>query len=132
MRYLTAEEILFIHSAIIDETGGLHGVRDLGAIESAAARLKQTFGGQALYPSLFDKAAALFHSLIHFHPFLDGNKRTAIAAAGVFLEWNGFLITVSNRFLEDFTLKAAINHLDIDAIAIWFKKHTKSLSPSRF
>jgi death-on-curing protein len=75
-----------MHEAIIVETGGLPGLRDATMLHSAVARPFATFGGQELYPTDFEKAAALFHSLIKSHPFMDGTKRTALAAALYFLE----------------------------------------------
>ena len=61
--YLTAEQVLFIHYRLVSETGGEHGVRDIGLLESAIARPKATFDGQELYTNIFDKAAALMESL---------------------------------------------------------------------
>ena len=61
MKYLTAEQILFIHARVVAETGGSHGVHDLGLLESAVARPQATFEGKDLYPDLFHKAAALLH-----------------------------------------------------------------------
>ena len=90
MTYLTVEQLLFLHSRIIDETGGLHGVRDLKLLQSAIARPKTTVGGKEAYAGVFSKAAALMESLARNHPFLDGNKRTAIAGAGIFLLRNGY------------------------------------------
>ena len=84
MKFLTAEQILFIHARLIDETGGSHGVRDLSMLLSAAGRPQATYGSQDLYPDFFHKAGALMDSLIRNHPFLDGNKRTGIAAAVLF------------------------------------------------
>jgi death on curing protein len=75
-----------IHEIIIAETGGLPGLREATLLHSAVARPFATFGGQELYPSDFEKAAALFHSLIKSHPFMDGTKRTAFASALFFLE----------------------------------------------
>jgi len=68
---------------------GSHGVRDLHLLEAAAARPQATFEGKDLYSDIFSKAAALLDSIIRNHPFLDGNKRTAIGAACLFLERNG-------------------------------------------
>lgn len=82
---------------MIDKTGGSHGVRDLGLLESAVMRPKATFGGEELYSDVFSKAAALMHSLIRNHPFVDGNKRTGIAAAGLFLAQNGVQLTGKKR-----------------------------------
>ena len=75
-----------IHDWIIRNTGGLEGLRDVMMLHSAVARPFATFANQELYPDDFDKAAALFHSLIKNHPFMDGTKRTALAAALYFLE----------------------------------------------
>lgn len=90
MKYPTAEQVLFIHAHIIDVTGGAHGVRDVGLLQSAAARSQATFGGSDLYADLISMSAALIESLSRNHPFLDGNKRTAFVATGVFPEMNGY------------------------------------------
>src|SRR2546427_1327420 len=79
-----------IHEVIIAETGGLAGLREAALLHAAVARPFATFGGQELYPSDFEKAAALFHSLIKSHPFMDGTKRTAFAAAVYFLHERGY------------------------------------------
>lgn len=75
-----------IHEVVIAETGGLIGMRDGLMLHSAVARPFATFAGQELYQTDFEKAAALFHSLIKSHPFMDGTKRTAFAATLFFLE----------------------------------------------
>ncbi len=79
-----------MHEVIIAETGGLPGLRDAAMLHSAIARPFSTFDGVELYPTDFEKAAALFHSLIKSHPFMDGTKRTALAAALYFLERCGY------------------------------------------
>ncbi|MBN2148007.1 MAG: type II toxin-antitoxin system death-on-curing family toxin, partial [Anaerolineales bacterium] len=107
MKYLTPEQVLFIHARLITETGGEHGVLDIGLLQSAMARPQATFDGQNLYPELFSKVAALLESLIGNHAFVDGNKRTAITAAGLFLLLNGYRLTANNQELEDFTLQCA-------------------------
>jgi death-on-curing protein len=122
---LSAEQVLFIHARLVDEAGGMHGVRDLGLLRSAVARPRATFGGEDLYPDIFRKAAALMESLILNHPFLDGNKRTAISAAGLFLLRNGQQLTVTQQALEQFTMDMALKRRDIEDAANWFKKHTK-------
>ena len=78
MSHLTAEQVLFIHYRLIEETGGIHGIRDIPLLQSAVARPMATFGSDDLYPDIFSKAAALMHSIIKNHPFVDGNKRTSI------------------------------------------------------
>ncbi len=81
-----------IHAAVLAETGGLEGLRDAHLLHAAAARPFATFGGQPLYRSEFEQAAALFHSLIKSHPFMDGTKRTAFLSALWFLHLCGHAI----------------------------------------
>ena len=122
MNYLTSEQILFIHSRIIDATGGAHGVADIGLLQSATARPKATFEGKELYQDIFHKAAALIESLIKNHPFVDGNKRTAIASAGIFLQVNGFTLETSQEELVRFTLDMATGRTSFEVAVKWFKK----------
>ena len=75
MKTLTIQQVLFIHSRLITETGGTAGLRDIGLLESAMARPFASFDGKDLYPGLFAKASAMLDSLVNNHPFLDGNKR---------------------------------------------------------
>lgn len=125
MRYLTAQQVLFLHARLIAETGGSHGVRDTGLLASAVARPQATFEGKDLYPDLFSKAAALMQSLIRNHPFVDGNKRTGIAAAGLFLKRNGWQLTAGNAELESFTLHVADAQPDVAQIATWLEEHSR-------
>ena len=83
MRYLTLGEVVDLHRAVIEETGGASGIRDLGALESALAQPKASFGGVDLHASLADKAAALCFSLVNNHAFIDGNKRIGHAATEI-------------------------------------------------
>ncbi|MFQ5616633.1 MAG: type II toxin-antitoxin system death-on-curing family toxin, partial [Anaerolineales bacterium] len=111
----------------IDETGGGHGVRDLGLLEAAVMRPQATFGGEELYPEVFLKAAALLHSLIRNHPFVDGNKRTGITAAGLFLMQNGHQLAASNPELEAFALSVATSGLEIEALATWLEENSQPI-----
>ena len=121
--YLTAEQILFLHARLISETGGAHGVRDVGLLASAAARPRATFEGADLYPDLYAKAAALMDSLVHNHPFTDGNKRVGIAAAALFMRRNGRRLTATNAELEQFTLRVAESAVDLSEMAAWLESH---------
>jgi death on curing protein len=125
MNYLTAEQVLFIHARLIAETGGAHGVRDLGMLLSAVARPQATFDGRDLNPELFSKAAALLESLIGNHAFVDGNKRTAITAVGVFLQLNDYRLTATNHELVDFTLQCAQHLLPLDQMVGWIENHSE-------
>jgi death-on-curing protein len=89
MRYLTVEEVLEINAEVI---GGGHALRDLGLLESAVARPQASAFGADAYPDLASKAAALLHSLVLNHAFVDGNKRTAVLSTLVFLDLNGYVV----------------------------------------
>ncbi|MDX1474855.1 MAG: type II toxin-antitoxin system death-on-curing family toxin, partial [Reinekea sp.] len=124
---LTVPQILFLHTRLIEETGGSQGLRDLGLLESATARPQVSFSGEDLYPDLFTKAAALMDSLVNNHPFLDGNKRTGISAAGLFLLQNGLRLTTTQTEMERFTLKVASSTVEIAEIAAWFQENSRQI-----
>ena len=123
-QYLTAEQVLFLHSRLIAETGGGHGVLDLGMLLSALERRQSTFGGEDLYQDLISKTVALMDSLIRNHPFVDGNKRTAITAAGVFLRLNGYHLVVENAEMVRFTMECAQSRVSLDEISEWFRRYS--------
>jgi death on curing protein len=122
--YLTAAQVLFIHARLLAETGGAAGIRDLGLLEAAVARPQATFDGQDLYPDRFAKAAALMASLVGNHPFVDGNKRVGITAAGLFLLRNGLRLTATNEELEAMALAVAQGFMGPAQISAWFIEHT--------
>ena len=124
-RYLTPQEVLFIHARLIATTGGEHGIRDLGLLESAVARPQATFDGADLYPELFLKTAALMESLSQNHPFVDGNKRTAITAAAMFLQLNGFRLQITNAEMERFTMMVVGERPSLESIATWFETNSQ-------
>jgi death-on-curing protein len=122
-RYLTVEQVLFLHTRVIDETGGTHGVRELGLLESALMRPRATFATRELYPDILAKAAALLQSLVQNHAFLDGNKRTGLIAMGLFLRFNSWQLLADNQEAETFILAIAVSKLDLTAIQAWLKQH---------
>ncbi|MDP3725355.1 MAG: type II toxin-antitoxin system death-on-curing family toxin [Nanoarchaeota archaeon] len=128
MIYLTEVQLLLIHSLIIEETGGLHGVRDHNAIHGIIAVPRQNVFGKELYLTIFQKAAAYARNTILNHPFLDGNKRTGMSAAFVFMENNGFVSIAEEGEIERFALKLIEEKLDIEVIADWLENHTKKLA----
>ena len=85
MRYISLGQVLELHRRIIEQSGGTPGILNLGALESAVQQPRMTFGGEDLYTTLAEKAAALAFSIIRNHPFIDGNKRTGHAAMEVSL-----------------------------------------------
>lgn len=124
MKYLSPHQVLFLHARLIEETGGSHGVRDMGLLLSALGRPQATFEGKDLHPTIYQKAAALAESMINNHPFVDGNKRTGIGTAVLFLSLNGYVVTASNQELLDLTMEIAQKRNSIDEIANWFERYS--------
>lgn len=129
--YLSVEQVLFIYDQVIEETGGAFGVRDIGALRAAVERPKAGFAGVDAYPDLFAKAAALLESLCNNHPFLDGNKRVAYVAAGLFLELNGYELIAARRAAEPFMLRVAQGQMSLQQLRAWLRKYAKKIRPSR-
>jgi len=92
VKYLTSQQVLYIHDQMIKRFGGSMGIRDIGLLESAVGRPLASFDGKDLYLDIFYKSAALLQSLLKNHPFVDGNKRTALSSAGLFLRINGYIL----------------------------------------
>ncbi len=125
MRYLNTKDVLLLHHLAIENAGGSHGIRDLNLIESAVNRPRASFAGKDLYPTIFEKAAALCQSLIKNHPFVDGNKRTALYAAMTFLELNGYKFVAEQEEVVEFGVKIDNENLSLAEIAAWFKTHSR-------
>ncbi len=123
MKHLTVEEILFLHHMLIKKTGGAPGIRDLGLLQSAAARPSAGFARTEAYPSSIDKAAVLAHSIISNHPLIDGNKRTGIAAAGLFLRKNDLFLKTTQDEMIQFTLKIARGEISWQEISTWLARY---------
>jgi death-on-curing protein len=119
VRYLSLEEVLELHRMVIQQSGGMPGLRDPNGLESALAQPRMTFGGEDLYPSLVDKAATLGFSLIRNHPFVDGNKRIGHAVMEAFLVLNGYEIQASVDEQEGIILRLAAGELDRAAFTAW-------------
>lgn len=124
-KYPTLDEVVAIHFRVTEKTGGSQGVRDWDLLSSALGRPQATFGGEDLYPDIFSKAAALIQSLSSNHPFVDGNKRTALTTLEYFLHLNGHNLKATQREKVDFTLWAENEKPTLEQIADWIKKHTK-------
>lgn len=125
LKFLSVKDVLLLHVLAIDESGGSHGLRDLGLLESAVMRPQSTFAGADLYPDIFSKAAALLHSLLMNHPFVDGNKRTAIYAAMTFVELNGYKFKASQKEVVAIALKVENEKLSVEEIFGWLETHAK-------
>jgi death-on-curing protein len=122
-RYLSLEEVLGFYKGVMEQSGGSAGIRSLGGLESALAQPLMTFGGNDLYPTLVDKAAALGFSLVMNHPFVDGNKRIGHAVMETFLVLNGFEISSDVDEQEGVILKLAAGELGREAFTDWLEGH---------
>ena len=127
MNSLNLEHLLEIHALVVEATGGSAGLRDLGRLEAAIASQTQNVFGDELYPTIFDKAAAIIRGIIADHPFVDGNKRTAMLAGLTLIELNGLHFKTQSGEIEDFAVRIATDKLDIPSIALWLRDRTDSL-----
>lgn len=127
MKYLTTDQVLLIHSRSIKRFGGSEGIRDIGLIESAVARPQASFGGKDLYKNIFEKSAALLQSLLKNHAFIDGNKRTALSSAGIFLKINGFELINTHKEELEFAIEVDNENLTLKKISTWLKKNSKKI-----
>ena len=125
IQYLSIEEILRLHFKVVKDYGGSHGVRDEGRLLSVEAVPKQEVFGEEQYKTMFEKAAVYFRNIIADHPFVDGNKRTAVTVCGIFLLRNGHRLNTSPKELEDFAVQVTTDHLGVPAIAVWLKNYSR-------
>lgn len=128
MRYLTLGEVVELHRRLLEATGGAPGIRDVGALESAVAQPKATFGGVDLYPTLVEKAVALCVSLVQGHPFVDGNKRAGHAAMETCLVLNGSEIGATVEEQERLMLDRAAGRIGRTQLTEWLRHHVKPLA----
>ena len=129
--YPSVEDVLQLHEKILlpETGGGSPGIRDKGAVDAALARAKQSAGGQDAFPTIYEKAAAIYESIAGIrHPFVDGNKRTAAVVLVAFLETNKVELEATDEELENMTLAVAGEFPpkpDFDEIVEWIREHSK-------
>lgn len=120
---LTKEQILLLHTQLIETTGGSDGIRDLGLLESALESPFQFYSGEELYPSIQAKAARLCYGLVKNHAMIDGNKRIGCHAMLVFLELNGYEMEYTQKELSDLILDVAADRKQYEDILHWLLAH---------
>ena len=113
--HLTIDDVKEIHDLVIAEFGGSRGVRDEGLLHSAVAAAQATVGGESPFADLTEVAAAYLFYLCRNHSFIDGNKRTAMTAAIVFLRLNSVGVVPDSDKWEALILDVAASHVDRDA-----------------
>lgn len=119
--HLTVEIVRDIHKAVIDEFGGLRGVRDEALLSSAVAAPQASFGGQSPFADLIEVAAAYLFYICRNHAFNDGNKRAALASAIVFLRLNGVEPAPDHPDWETLVLDIAASRIDREAATERFR-----------
>ena len=119
IRYLTASDLYNINNDVME---GNTLVRDMHLLNSAARRPSMVLFGQAQFPTVLEKAAALLHSLAYHHLFMDGNKRTAVRAVTLFLKLNGYVITWDYDDEYPYVLEVAQGQHDVPQIAQWLSE----------
>jgi death-on-curing protein len=124
---ITKDEILTLHKLSIEKYGGADGIRDEGLLESAIARPYQTFAGEDLYHSVFERAAAIGESLIINHPFVDGNKRTGFLGMFALLNLEGFTLSAPEDEAYKITIDISTGTTKFEEILDWLKANTKAL-----
>ena len=123
--HLSLEQVLALHRLQRRRFGGAGGLRERGALEAALGRPQMTFGGEDLYPDVAAKAAALMHSLVMNHPFVDGNERVGAHAAVLFLLANRFQPGFAPGELTEVTLGVARGEVSAEALTIWIRQRTR-------
>lgn len=125
MIWISTEDILLIHSRVIEGSGGLDGLRDRNGLEAAIAAPMQTFDGQELYPSAIEKIARLGFGLASNHAFVDGNKRISAMMTQLLLKWNGYDLTLRTGELADMFIAIADGTAKEKDLLDWVYAHLR-------
>lgn len=125
MIWISAEDVILIHSRVIQGSGGLDGLRDRDGLEAAVFAPMQTFGGQELYPSDTEKIARLGFGLASNHAFVDGNKRIGAMVTQLLLKWNGYDLTLRAGELADMFIAIADGTANGKDLLDWVYAHLR-------
>jgi death-on-curing protein len=121
--FLTLDEVLVAHEEQIRLFGGSSGIRDSGLLLSAMGNVEATFEGVFLHETVFEMAAAYLHGLCRNHPFVDGNKRTALSAALTFLDTNQIEVHAEENELVDLVISVAEGKTSKAGVAVFLEEH---------
>lgn len=128
-KFISKESILKIHKVMIDTFGGSYGVRDQSLLDSAIYMPESGFGGSFFHQSLFDKASACLYHIAKNHPFIDGNKRIALACTETFLRVNGYKLKKESKLeIYDFVIEVASSHeITKEKIALFLEANSEKI-----
>ncbi|HLC07641.1 MAG TPA: type II toxin-antitoxin system death-on-curing family toxin [Candidatus Babeliales bacterium] len=122
IKFLTLEDVKLIQINQINRYGGLHGLRDENLLDSAINYPRATFDQKYLHPDIYHMASSYMYAIIKNHPFLDGNKRTGLIVAILFLAYNDIFIDAQDDELFDLTVSMAQSKITESEAAIFFKQ----------
>lgn len=122
MIWVSADDVVALHSKIIKKTGGIDGVRDSSGLEAAVAAPLQSFGGEDFYPTTIDKIACLGYGLAANHAFIDGNKRIGALMTQLLLQWNGYRLVLNRGELADMFIAIADGSAGEIELLDWINK----------
>lgn len=123
MIWITAEDVIVLHSRVIEKSGGLDGLRDRDILDSAISAPLQSFGGKELFPTDLEKIARIGFGLAANHAFLDGNKRIGAMVVQLLLKWNGYALHLQQGELADMFIAIADGSAKEDDLLLWIKQH---------
>ena len=125
MIWISAEDVILIHSRVIEGSGGLDGLRDRDGLEAAVSAPMQTFDGKELYPTDLEKIARLGFGLASNHAFVDGNKRIGAMMTQLLLKWNGYDLTLHSGELADLFIAIADGTAKEKDLLDWIHRHLR-------
>lgn len=123
MIWITAEDVIALHSQIIKRTGGIDGLRDRSGLEAAIAAPLQSFDGNDFYPTIIEKISRLGYGLAANHAFIDGNKRIGALMTQLLLQWNEYNLVLKKGELADMFIAIADGSADESELLKWIQNH---------
>ena len=125
MIWIKVEDVILIHSRIIQVTGGMDGLRDRAGLEASLAAPLQSFGGQDLFPSEIEKISRLGYGMAANHAFVDGNKRIGAMLTQLLLKWNGYRLELQEGELADMFIAIASGNANEQDLLSWIQAHLR-------
>ena len=123
MIWISADDVIALHSLVIQKSGGMDGLRDRSVLESAISAPLQSFGGIELFPGDIDKIARVGFGLAFNHAFLDGNKRIGAMVVQLLLKWNGYTLQLREEELADMFISIASGAAHETDLHNWIQQH---------